>query len=119
GVQRNGGRSGAAQGPHALRSALAGLPVLGEPQLWDAGDVGCSDGRLEDAQAALAERVAAVLARGACPLVLGGGHEVAWGTFSGIVRARPQLQRLLIVNFDAHFDLRQAAQANSGTPFRQ
>ena len=123
GVRRNAGRVGAADGPRALRGALAGLPVLGEPALWDAGDVTCpagtADGALEAAQDALAQRVAAAIAQGCLPLVLGGGHEVAWGTFQGIARARPDLRRILIVNFDAHFDLRMAARANSGTPFRQ
>ena len=119
GVRRNGGRVGAADGPRAVRAALANLPIMGEPALWDAGDAGCSDGDLEAAQDKLAQRVAAAIAQGCRPLVLGGGHEVAWGTFQGIVRARPDLQHILVVNFDAHFDLRQAAQANSGTPFRQ
>lgn len=119
GVRRNAGRTGAALGPPALRGALAGMPVLGEPALWDAGDVGCTDGALETAQAQLGERVAAALARGSLPLVFGGGHEMAWGTFQGIVQARPDASRLLVINLDAHFDLRVAAQANSGTPFRQ
>jgi formiminoglutamase len=119
GVRRNGGRPGAAEGPRALRGALANLPVLGEPALWDAGDVDGSRATLENAQQALAVRIANVVTQGCHPLVLGGGHEVAWGTFQGIARAHPGLQRLLIVNLDAHFDLRMAAQGNSGTPFRQ
>ena len=119
GVRRNGGRPGAAEGPQALRKALASLPVLDEPALWDAGDVACADGRLEAAQDALAQRVAQTMAQGCTPLVLGGGHEVAWGTFQGIARARADARRVLVVNFDAHFDLRMAGQANSGTPFRQ
>lgn len=119
GVRRNGGRPGAAEGPKALRAALASLPVLGEPALFDAGDVACEAGALESAQTQLASRVADALARGSVPLVLGGGHEVAWGTFQGIVRGPRAPARLLIVNLDAHFDLRVAAQANSGTPFRQ
>ena len=123
GVRRNGGRPGAAQGPHALRGALANMPVLGEPALWDAGDVACPDAATDDAldtaQEALAQRLAAVMAQGCRPLVLGGGHEVAWGTFQGLMRARPDLKKPLIVNLDAHFDLRQAARGNSGTPFRQ
>jgi formiminoglutamase len=119
GVRRNGGRPGAAEGPRALRAALASLPVLGEPALWDAGDVDGRSHTLEDAQQALAARLAEVVAQGSLPLVMGGGHEVAWGTFQGIARAHPGLQRLLIVNLDAHFDLRMAAQGNSGTPFRQ
>lgn len=119
GVRRNAGRTGAAAGPRALRGALAGLPVLDEPAIWDAGDVGCDGSALEAAQDVLADRVAATIAGASLPLVLGGGHEVAWGSFQGIVRARPDLERILVVNFDAHFDLRQASQANSGTPFRQ
>jgi formiminoglutamase len=119
GVRRNGGRPGAAEGPRALRGALASLPVLGEPALWDAGDVHGDASSLEDAQLALAGRVATAIAQGCRPLVMGGGHEVAWGTFQGIARAHPGHQRLLIVNLDAHFDLRVAAQGNSGTPFRQ
>jgi len=119
GVRRNHGRTGAAQGPQALRQALANLPVMGEPALWDAGDVACTDGRLEVAQETLGQRVAESLGQGCMPLVLGGGHEVAWGTFQGIARACTGLRRVLVVNFDAHFDLRMAAQANSGTPFRQ
>eukprot|EP01136_Pigoraptor_vietnamica_P017509 Opistho-1_new@62755 len=47
GVRRNGGRPGAAQGPQALRTALASLPVLGEPALFDAGDVVCEADALE------------------------------------------------------------------------
>lgn len=119
GVRRNQGRPGAAEGPRALRQALAGLPVLGEPALWDAGDVACTDGALESAQTALAQRIAQVSAAGCFPLVLGGGHEVAWGSFQGLIQAHPQAQRVLILNLDAHFDLRTAAQGNSGTPFRQ
>lgn len=123
GVRRNGGRPGAAQGPAALRGALANMPVLGEPALWDAGDVACpgapTNDALEQAQEALAQRVASVMAQGCRPLVLGGGHEVAWGSFQGLMRARPDLKKPLIVNLDAHFDLRQASRGNSGTPFRQ
>ncbi len=119
GVRRNQARVGAAQGPQAIRAALAGLPVLGEPELHDAGDVHCEGDALEAAQEALAMRVAQALHRKSLPLVLGGGHEMAWGTFQGVMRALPAHQRVLIVNLDAHFDLREAAQGNSGTPFRQ
>lgn len=119
GVRRNAGRPGAAEGPRALRAALANLPILGEPALWDAGDVQCEAGDLEAAQGALAAQVARVMRQACLPLVLGGGHEVAWATFQGVMAARPDIKRLLIVNFDAHFDLRQAERGNSGTPFRQ
>ncbi|WP_439520930.1 formimidoylglutamase [Hydrogenophaga sp.] len=119
GVRRNAARVGAADGPRAIRAALANLPVRGEPELHDAGDVHCTDGALELAQEQLAMRVASAVERKSLPLVMGGGHEMAWGTFQGVVSALPSSHRLLIVNLDAHFDLREASQGNSGTPFRQ
>jgi formiminoglutamase len=130
GVRRNQGRVGAAHAPKELRRALAGLPVKASiASLADAGDVVCDDGDLESAQAELAGVVSEVLARGGRPLVFGGGHEVAWGTYSGwrlhqdresvIAGTSASPRKLLIVNFDAHFDLRQKRPANSGTPFDQ
>ncbi|WP_105228329.1 formimidoylglutamase [Escherichia albertii] len=119
GVQRNGGRAGAVGGPGALRSMLGNMPVLNEGAIFDMGDVQSEGHALESAQNRLAANVATVIARESLPIVLGGGHEVAWGTFQGIMQSRPDIQRLLIVNLDAHFDLRVAENANSGTPFRQ
>ncbi|TGC20007.1 formimidoylglutamase [Escherichia sp. E2562] len=119
GVQRNGGRSGTAGGPGALRSMLGNMPVLCEGAIFDMGDVQSEDHALESAQNRLAANVSTAIARGSLPVVLGGGHEVAWGTFQGIMQSRPDIRRLLIVNLDAHFDLRMAEKANSGTPFRQ
>lgn len=121
GVRRNQGRVGAVQGPRELRRALAGLPAKPDVTLLDAGDVACDNGDLEAAQAELAGIVCDVLAKGGMPVVFGGGHEIAWGTYSGLREylARAPARRLLILNFDAHFDLRQARPANSGTPFDQ
>ncbi|MFM0166218.1 formimidoylglutamase [Paraburkholderia sediminicola] len=127
GVRRNQGRVGAAHAPKELRRALAGLPAKTfVATLADAGDVVCDDGDLEGAQAELAKVLSDVLASGGRPLVLGGGHEVAWGTYSGfrlhqdrVAGAAAATRKLLIVNFDAHFDLRQKRPANSGTPFDQ
>jgi formiminoglutamase len=132
GVRRNQGRVGAAHAPRALRRALAGLPAHRLNACFDAGDIHCAGEDLEGAQAALSEQVHRVLASGARPIVLGGGHEVAWGTYGGLRRwlderaqAAPvqggaeRARRLLVVNFDAHFDLRTTRPGNSGTPFDQ
>lgn len=119
GVGRNGGRVGAAAGPAAVRAALANLPLLDEPLLADAGDVCSANDTLEAAQAKLGDAVASALRQRSLPVALGGGHEIALGTFQGIAAAHPRGLRLLIVNLDAHFDLREASRANSGTPFRQ
>jgi len=111
GIRRNCGRPGAKEGPQALRRALGKLPSPAAP-LFDFGDILCDGENLEEAQEALGEAVKKIRAAGALPILLGGGHEIAWGHYWGLPRP------LSIVNFDAHFDLR-AGKASSGTPFRQ
>ena len=118
GVRRNQGRTGAAAGPNALRKALANLAWHPTLPLYDAGDIRCEDGNLEAAHQRLAEHVRAIVQAGHLSLVLGGGHETAYGHWLGLAAAQPN-QRIGIVNFDAHFDLRTAPQASSGTPFAQ
>lgn len=125
GVVRNQGRSGAALGPQALRKALANMGWHHADMVaWDFGDIACEDGHLEAAQESLAETVAAVLEEGHRTVVLGGGHEIAYGTFSGLhrwARKTHPSARLGIINLDAHFDLRRpgANGPSSGTPFLQ
>lgn len=124
GVRRNKGRPGAAAAPAAIRKALAGLAWHRNGPAYDAGDVVCVDGELEAAQVRLALKLAEVLAGGHFPLVLGGGHEVAFGTWQGLAahleRSGERAPRIGIINLDAHFDLRDPAHAHSsGTPFAQ
>jgi formiminoglutamase len=123
GIIRNAGRPGADEGPRALRQQLANLclPEGFFRPLRDAGDVSCPGDELEAAQVSLAQRVQQIRAGGSLPLVLGGGHETAWGVFQGIA---PEIgpKKLGILNFDAHFDLRPLpvdGRGNSGTPFTQ
>lgn len=126
GVKRNQGRIGAAQAPNQLRRYLSQLPWQANLPVYDAGNIDCQDGQLEAAHLALAEQVALVLAHRGFPFILGGGHEVAYGSWLGLVT---HLERTIadhsvrptigIINFDAHFDLRKAEQSSSGTPFYQ
>lgn len=118
GVRRNGGRVGAAEGPAALRRALSNLPATDSRPLYDAGDIACTDGDLESAQQRFANRISGLLDDGHFPVGLGGGHEIGFASYLGLVgSARPG--RIAIVNLDAHLDLRDQPAANSGTPFRQ
>ena len=127
GVSRNHGRPGAAEGPTALRRALANLAWHGndDARLYDAGDVRCLDDALEEAQSAYADRLAGLLRDGHFVIGLGGGHEIAWAAHSGLERAfaaDPRFERLGVLNFDAHLDLRRpesAGRGTSGTPFLQ
>ena len=107
GVRRNQGRVGAAAGPAAIRKALANLAWHQPLPLCDAGDVDCADGDLDAAHIRLGERVRQLRADGHFPLVLGGGHETAYGTWRGLAAAHPD-KVIGIVNFDAHFDIREA-----------
>lgn len=119
GVKRNLGRAGAQQGPDALRKALANMAShQGHERLVDVGNVHAEPDRLEAAQQALHDAVLACQRAQMKTLVLGGGHETAWGHGSGVLDAFPD-ENIAIVNLDAHLDLRQAAVATSGTPFRQ
>lgn len=120
GVRRNQGRPGAAEGPDALRRALANLPALPGQVLRDAGTVRVEGDALEAGQEAYGQQVSDLLTRGFTPLGLGGGHEIAYGAFLGLKdRFASKRPRLGILNLDAHFDLRSAERPSSGTPFRQ
>lgn len=123
GVRRNKGRIGAAKGPRILRLAMAGLPATFDAPLYDAGNVKVEKEDLESAQALLGARVTELLSGGHFPLVLGGGHEIAFGSYQGIARWMREEHRdktLGVINFDAHLDLRiPSPKGSSGTPFYQ
>ena len=120
GVRRNKGRVGAAQGPDALRRALAPMALADPIVAVDAGTITVGDDLLEEGQRELGATVTALLDAGHFPVVLGGGHEVAYGTFLGVDGSAMRAgKRLGILNIDAHFDLRGAPVPSSGTPFRQ
>src|SRR5205085_9502595 len=126
GVRRNGGRPGAAEAPAAIREALFRLTPDAEhadaftrllQSTCDLGDIVVSRD-LEADQERLAAVLAPHLARGAIAIILGGGHETAYGHFLGHAQAQ---RRVAILNWDAHPDVRPVEdnQGHSGTPFRQ
>ncbi len=121
GVRRNQGRLGAKQGPDSLRSALAKQAVhfdLKKFKLYDAGNVICPGQNLESAQQLLGEKVRLLHENGYYPILLGGGHEIAYGHYLGLQSRYGS--SLGIVNIDAHFDFRPYdKEPSSGTPFRQ
>ncbi|MBU2953528.1 formimidoylglutamase [Marinobacter sp. F3R08] len=124
GVRRNKGRLGAAAGPYALRRQLANLAWYGDDDLsvQDFGTVEVAGDALEPGQEELASKVADTLPLVRRLLVVGGGHETAWGSFSGLARVfDPTTTRIGIINLDAHFDLRMTGEQgpSSGTPFAQ
>ena len=71
----------------------------------------------------LSESVTSLLEKKALPLLIGGGHDIAYGHYNGIknyLNSKNEKSTIGIINFDAHFDLREDSQgSNSGTPFYQ
>ena len=127
GVRRNLGRPGAAKGPLSIRKDLANLPCSFDRKLklFDAGNILCPDRKMEKAQDELAAAVRKIISLNLFPVVLGGGHEVAFGHYRGIEEAKRDFAKennfsVGIINFDAHFDLRPYGRGgNSGTMFLQ
>jgi formiminoglutamase len=126
GVRRNGGRPGAAEGPAAIRRHLYRLtPDAADPPRFsalagatvDVGDL-VATGDLERDQERLGAAVGDWLARGSYVILLGGGHETAYGHFLGYVAAG---RTVAILNLDAHADVREPrdGRGHSGSPFRQ
>ena len=123
GVRRNQGRSGVKQGPDAIRQALANFAYHHEQTPFDAGTIECENQAMERAQEELSQHITRILCHQGRAVILGGGHEIAWGSFLGLsnyFNTQGKNTRIGIINFDAHFDLRPPTpRANSGTAFRQ
>lgn len=121
GITRNQGNPSAKDGPISFRKALAKCPVHSSFALYDAGNVKCLADELETAQTELSIQINKLLSHHLMPIVIGGGHETAWGHFQGVAKHYHDAD-IAILNFDAHFDLRpliDGQRGSSGTPFRQ
>ncbi len=127
GVRRNQGRVGASAGHQSIAQVIANLPVhFDNIELFHGGVILCEDGNLEKAQAELAFYVEKVLAARCTPIVLGGGHDVTYGHYSGlhnfVTKNSKTSAKIGIINVDAHFDLRPIDKnigATSGTSIWQ
>lgn len=126
GVKRNGGRVGAAQAPDAIRKQFYKLtPDAENPkpfsklinQLDDVGNIRLEHD-LDKNQQRMGQVLAGFLEQGIIPIILGGGHETAFGHFLGYAEAGI---KTAIFNLDAHADVRslKKEQSHSGSPFRQ
>nr|WP_299074196.1 formimidoylglutamase [uncultured Allomuricauda sp.] len=125
GVKRNQGRIGAAKGPEVIKTSLGKFPnhLASTVVLQDTGTITCEAENMEAAQEALSKAVSTLLEKKQFPIILGGGHDMAYGHYHGIknyLDSKKEGQTIGIINFDAHFDLRKPTDNNnSGTPFYQ
>lgn len=126
GVARNGGRVGAAQAPDTIRRALYKYtPYTGSGALTDTialhdlGNIAVAGLELEEVHERQQHVVAFLVAEGCIPVVLGGGHDIAWPDIAGFGSAHNEIG---VVNIDPHTDVRpllEGGKAHSGSPFRQ
>lgn len=120
GVHRLGGQPGAADASNEIRRHLADLPYhLGARKTIDVGAVMCKADDMEKAQRELSDHVERLLKRSSIPIILGGGHETAYGHYLGVRRFIGPDAKLGIITIDAHFDLREAEPPTASTMFRQ
>jgi formiminoglutamase len=124
GVRRNHGRTGAAQGPAEIRKCLYRLNArdafrraIPMDAVADIGDVRAGKD-LEESQERLGEVVAELLRANVRVIVLGGGHETAFGHLLGHIALPGEFA---VFNVDPHLDVRESEEnrSTSGTPFRQ
>ena len=118
GVRMNNGRTGAAGGPKAFRTALARYgatpSAAGQlPLVFDAGDI-MPTGSLEKTHARVTEATSSLLDRGLFPIAIGGGHDLTFAFVRAVAAKHPKLAG---VYFDAHLDVRETP--GSGMPFRR
>lgn len=117
GVIRNQGREGAKDGSDAIRKAMQSFPIVENVSFYDYGNL--KHYQLEDAQKEYSEKICDVISKGAFPIGLGGGHDIAYGSYQGVRKAYPD-KKIGLVNFDTHLDIRPYDNGGtSGTSFKQ
>ncbi len=124
GVKRNGGRVGAKEGPDAIRAEFYKRTpfVLGKERspssipIFDFGNVKIGKS-LEETHSRLTDTVQTLVGAGIIPIVLGGGHDIAYPNFLGFSAKKKNVG---VINIDTHLDFRKPIpKRNSGTSFRQ
>ncbi len=132
GVKRNLGRPGAKDAPDEIRKALYKLtpfslskwnmtPERGERQIsdlriFDFGNIKTGT-TLEQTHEHLQVVTTELISHNIFPVVLGGGHDIAYPIFAALSRV---MKKTGVINIDTHLDVRKPNPLrNSGTSFRQ
>lgn len=122
GVKRNLGRIGAAKAPDQIRKMMASMAYhLPESlEVVDFGNIETADADMESSHELITEKVKELIQKNALPVILGGGHDLAYAHGKGVLsHLHAKNEKLGIINLDAHFDLRNlnAGKGHSGSPF--
>ncbi len=125
GVRRNSGRLGAKDGWIHVKKALSGFPIFRDDlKFYDLKEpIEVIGHDLESAHTKMSKVVSDLKKREFLVVVLGGGHDIAFANYCGILDYALEKEsnpKIGIINFDAHFDMREYTNGrNSGTMFLQ
>lgn len=122
GIKINGGRLGASQAPDVIRKYLykmtpSYLASHSMESLHDIGNLNL-DAVLEQRHKTAREAASFAISRGYKWIAFGGGHDYGYSDSSAFCEAFSSQERPLVINFDAHLDVRPTEKGfSSGTPF--
>lgn len=124
GVRRNQGRTGTALGPEQIRKMMGPMAYhLPESvRVYDLGNFITVGDHMEETHIQLYATIKKLLSEKVFPLILGGGHDLAFPHGrAAIEHCLDKGEKLGIINLDAHFDLRSKVdgKGHSGSPFFQ
>ena len=127
GIRLNGGRPGAANAPDSVRRPLYKMTPGLTPshatgfQIWDAGNLLSAGASLEARHETVTKFARTALDNGVGWIGIGGGHDYGFpdaAAFIESIKAKSPSIRPLVINFDAHLDVRPTTKGlSSGTPF--
>ncbi len=120
GIFKNGGKIGAALGPDSIRTSLYKMTPVKKMEaltLKDLGNLSFKDSSLEERHSFASDKVKSELDNNKTCITFGGGHDYGYVDGAAFLK-NSNSSKPLIVNFDAHFDLRNLDKGiSSGTPF--
>ena len=124
GIRINNGRLGAALGPDAVRRHLLKMtpPLFGSPspfELFDLGNLHVSEYAIDSRHEQVTAFALQAQKSGYQWISVGGGHDYGFADADAYIQwAKAKGERPLILNFDAHLDVRPVEGGiSSGTPF--
>ncbi len=120
GILNNGGKVGAALGPDSIRASLYKMTPskkINKISIKDFGNLSFKSSSLKQRHIYALRKVEKELLNNKTCISFGGGHDYAYADGSAFLK-NSNSPKPLIVNFDAHFDLRNLDRGiSSGTPF--
>lgn len=122
GIRMNGGRPGSAEGPRLIRQFLYKMTwpykEATSQKFLDMGDLSPTD-VIENRHEKALQTSETLHQKKALTLSFGGGHDYGYSDTAGFVKSYLGFkQRPLVINFDAHLDVRPIQHGpNSGTSF--